>query len=209
MSGWTRFDGRAVALDAANIDTDQLIPARFMSQPRAAGYGGFLLHDLRQDDPAHPLNLHQPDVLITRRNFGSGSSREAAVYALVDFGIRAVFASSFGDIFAANAVNNGLLPARLDADTIATLIDGLNGKSGPATVDLAARSATLGGMRVTFDLDDTWARKLINGWDDIDLTLTHGDAIAGFRHDYLGARDWTVPPDQKGGRTATTKGEPI
>ncbi len=114
MTGWTKIEGRAVALAQANVDTDQLIPARFMSAPRSAGYGAFLLHDARQDQADHVLNRHtRADVLITRRNFGSGSSREAAVYALVDFGIKAVFAPSFGDIFQSNAVNNGLLPARL------------------------------------------------------------------------------------------------
>ncbi|MGR3707163.1 3-isopropylmalate dehydratase small subunit, partial [Sulfitobacter sp.] len=123
MSGWTQINGRAVALPQANIDTDQLIPARFMSAPRADGYGGFLLHDIRQDDADHILNrCTNIDIVVTRRNFGSGSSREAAVYALVDFGIKAVFAPSFGDIFRSNAVNNGLLPAQLPEDDIEALI---------------------------------------------------------------------------------------
>ncbi len=116
MAGWTTHQGAGVVLPLANIDTDQLIPARFMSVPRAEGYGGFLLHDLRYDKDGSPradvpLNaVPEASVLVARRNFGSGSSREAAVYALVDAGIRAVIAPSFGDIFASNAVNNGLLP---------------------------------------------------------------------------------------------------
>ena len=103
MSGWSKHIGSAVALDLENIDTDQLIPARFMSTPRSEGYAPFLLHDLRHEAdgqlvPDFPLNRF-PDasVLVARRNFGSGSSREAAVYALVDFGFRAVIAPSFGD----------------------------------------------------------------------------------------------------------------
>ena len=112
MAGWSTHTGTAVYLPRDNVDTDQLIPARFMSTPRSEGYGKFLLHDLRRDDrgdldPDFPLNSH-PDasVLIAGANFGSGSSREAAVYALVDAGFRAVIAPSFGDIFASNAVNN-------------------------------------------------------------------------------------------------------
>ncbi len=121
MSGWTKHSGTAVALDLESVDTDQLIPARFMSTPRSEGYGRFLLHDIRNDADGAPIadfplkRIPGASVLVTRRNFGSGSSREAAVYALVDFGIRVVIAPSFGDIFAANAVNNGLLPAQISA----------------------------------------------------------------------------------------------
>ena len=114
--------GHACPLGIASIDTDQLIPARFMKRPRSEGYGGFLLHDLRRDEdgvekPDFPLNRapwSDAPILVARRNFGSGSSREAAVYALVDAGIRVVVAPTFGDIFAANAVQNGLLPAVID-----------------------------------------------------------------------------------------------
>ncbi len=114
-----QLDALACPLAQANVDTDQLIPARFMKEPRSVGYGQFLLHDLRHDEsgkPRHDFVLEHPQasqasILVARRNFGAGSSREAAVYALVDFGFRCVIAPSFGDIFASNAVNNGLLPA--------------------------------------------------------------------------------------------------
>ncbi|MEQ6250836.1 3-isopropylmalate dehydratase small subunit, partial [Sulfitobacter sp. HNIBRBA3233] len=182
MSGWTRIDGPAVALPQANIDTDQLIPARFMSQPRADGYEDFLLHDVRENNPDHPLNRNSGvRIIVARRNFGSGSSREAAVYTLVDSGIRAVFAPSFGDIFASNAVNNGLLPARLDEDTIEELIAALGEDSADARVDLEAGRAEIAGKEVAFELDEVWLQKLINGWDDIDLTAQHGDRIEEFR----------------------------
>ena len=194
MPGWTRLEGTAVALDQANIDTDQLIPARFMSTPRGEGYGSFLLHDIRQDQPDHVLNRHaSADVLITRRNFGSGSSREAAVYALVDFGIKAVFAPSFGDIFAGNAVNNGLLPARLSEDQIEALIDLIGGKDVTADVDLKTGTACIGGQSVSFDLDPVWQQKLVNGWDDIDMTAQHNDQIAKFRAARLAAHPWALP----------------
>lgn len=194
MSGWRRIEGQAVAVPQANVDTDQLIPARFMSQPRKDGYGGFLLHDIRQDDPDHVLNhVRDAKVLVARRNFGSGSSREAAVYALVDFGIRAVFAPSFGDIFSSNAVNNGLLPAQLADDQIDALIDVLGPGPGLARVDLEQGRAQIAGQDVSFDLDPVWRQKLLNGWDDIDLTAQHDAAIQNFREARRAAHPWAWP----------------
>jgi len=170
-----RFRGLAVGLAMENVDTDQLIPARFMSAPRSAGYGGFLLHDLRGPDfPLDAPAAHGARILIAGRNFGCGSSREAAVYALVDAGFRAVVAPSFGDIFAANAVNNGLLPARAETSDL------LPALPSEAEIDLAAQVIHTGGQRLTFGIDPVWKLKLLNGWDDIDLTSRHRDRIAEF-----------------------------
>lgn len=205
MTGWTRHTGTAVALDLESVDTDQLIPARFMSTPRAEGYGRFLLHDLRFDAegrpvPDFPLNrAPEASILVTRRNFGSGSSREAAVYALVDFGIRAVIAPSFGDIFAANAVNNGLLPAQADADAVAALIDRLAGTTAEATVDLGRGEIAVAGRRLPFTLDAVWREKLVNGWDDIDLTERHRPEIASFRARRATAAPWAFPAEEHAG----------
>ena len=194
MSGWTQINGWAVALPQANIDTDQLIPARFMSAPRADGYGGFLLHDIRQDDADHILNRYTNiDIVVTRRNFGSGSSREAAVYALVDFGIKAVFAPSFGDIFRSNAVNNGLLPAQLPEDDIEALIAVIGREDADATVDLSASTVQIAGQEFSFELDPVWRKKLVNGWDDIDLTTQHDDEIQAFRAARFAAHPWALP----------------
>lgn len=193
MSGWSQIKGRAMALDARNVDTDQLIPARFMSQPRDQGYGGFLLHDVRSDDAGHVLNRYAPQVLITRENFGSGSSREAAVYALVDFGIKAVFAPSFGDIFSSNAVNNGLLPARLTEAEIDALIDTLGGDDAAAFVDLEKGEAEIAGTKLRFSVDPVWQQKLINGWDDIDMTAQYAAQITEFRGKRLAAYPWAMP----------------
>ncbi len=199
MSGWTTHDGTAVALDRENVDTDQLIPARFMSTPRSEGYGRYLLHDLRFDAvgvPVADFPLNQvPDatVLVSRRNFGSGSSREAAVYALADFGIRTVIAPSFGDIFASNAVNNGLLPARVVEEDADMLIAALSEASAPAHVDLDANAIRVGEMTVIFTVDEIWRRKLINGWDDIDLTHQHSGAIATFRETRTRLHPWAIP----------------
>jgi 3-isopropylmalate/(R)-2-methylmalate dehydratase small subunit len=199
MAGWTRHDGLAVALPLESIDTDQLIPARFMSTPRDEGYGRFLLHDQRIDvnaDPVadHPLNRHKGiSVIVTRRNFGSGSSREAAVYALHDFGIRVVIAPSFGDIFAANAVNNGLLPAQVSEDEVETLIAALGDGTAPASVDLEVGYGRVGDHAFTFALEPIWRRKLMMGWDDIDLTRSHTAEIDAFRTNRKRSAPWIQP----------------
>lgn len=201
MAGWRTHDGMAVALPMANVDTDQLIPARFMSVPRADGYGDYLLHDVRCDAAGAPdagfvLNRH-PDasVLVAGPNFGTGSSREAAVYALVDAGFRAVFASGFGDIFASNAVNNGLLPARIDEVTYRRIVAALSDAPCAVAIDLDTRRATFGTTQAAFSLEDTWQTKLINGWDDIDLTQHYAARIAAFQTDYVQTSPWAVPKD--------------
>ena len=196
MAGWTRHEGRAVHLAQDNVDTDQIIPARFMSTPRSEGYADYLMHDLRRDDDGalredFALNATpEASILLAGRNFGSGSSREAAVYALVDAGFRVVIAESFGDIFAANAVNNGLLPAVLPEKDIARLA-----AAPDLAVDLDSLEVTTGAESIGFDLDARWREKLMQGWDDIDLTLQHREAIAAFRADRRqipGA--WPRPP---------------
>ncbi|MFD2184871.1 3-isopropylmalate dehydratase small subunit [Rhodoplanes azumiensis] len=195
-------DAVACPLPLANVDTDQLIPARFMKQPRAAGYGGFLLHDLRfeVDGSSRGLSLDDPafagaGVLVARRNFGSGSSREAAVYALVDFGFRCVIAPSFGDIFASNAVNNGLLPARVDAAAAERLLDHATAGRRVA-VDLETRTIRVDGETMPFAIDEVWRTKLLNGWDDIDLTLSHTAAIRAFSAERAVLFPWSLPRRQ-------------
>ncbi|MEM5585466.1 3-isopropylmalate dehydratase small subunit [Roseibium sp. AS2] len=199
MAGWSEHAGQAVALPLQNVDTDQLIPARFMTHSRSDGYGRFLLHDLRRDAGGDelaefPLNRH-PDasVVVAGHNFGCGSSREAAVYALVDAGIRAVIAPSFGEIFAGNAVNNGLLPAQVSEDDAAALIDRLKEASGPLRIQLETGRISLGGLDLVFSLEPSWRTKLINGWDDIDLTLHHLPEIARHRANQMHDNSWVRP----------------
>lgn len=205
MTGWNKHQGQAIVIDIENVDTDQLIPARFMSTPRAEGYGGFLLHDLRfgadgTADPRFPINRH-PDIsiLVGRRNFGSGSSREAAVYALVDFGIKVVIAPSFGDIFAANAVNNGLLPAQI-SEVAARELTAMFGDD-PVTlgVDIKDRTIAVGDTIIPFTLSDAWQQKLINGWDDIDLTEQHRPAISAYRARRAETAPWVFPARETAG----------
>ncbi|MEM7523006.1 MAG: 3-isopropylmalate dehydratase small subunit [Pseudomonadota bacterium] len=198
MTGWTRHQGRAVALPAENIDTDQLIAARFMSAPREDGYGDKLLYDARHDEAGapidHPLNRWPgASVLIAGRNFGCGSSREAAVYALFDHGFRAVLAPGFGDIFAANAANNGLLAAEIGAREAATLINALRECDGPAEIDLAAQRFAVAGVTGGFAVDPVRRVKLMKGWDDIDLTADRGAEIAAFRAAYAARAPWATP----------------
>jgi len=202
MTPFTRHTGKAVALPEANIDTDQLIPARFMSRTRAEGYGPVLLHDQRHDAEGrprsdHPLNRPEAagaSILVTARNLGTGSSREAAVYALADFGIRCLVAASFGDIFAANAVKNGLLPARIGTADNTRLLDHLTAH-GPAetSVDLERQEIAVGGMTIAFEIDPAWRQQLLNGWDDIDLTLQHAETIARWTTDDRERRPWAMP----------------
>lgn len=198
MPGWTVEQGRAAALPIENIDTDQLIPARFMSTPRSKGYGGFLLHDLRFDDhgapvPSFPLNRPEAEgasILVTRRNFGGGSSREAAVYALVDAGFRVVIAPSFGDIFSSNAINNGVLPARLGTEAVETLLAACPCE---IRVDLEALTVSAPDDTFAFELDPVWRQKLINGWDDIDMTRAEAETIAAFSESHRTESPWVWP----------------
>jgi 3-isopropylmalate/(R)-2-methylmalate dehydratase small subunit len=201
MEKFVTLTAPACPLGLANVDTDQLIPARFMSRPRSAGYGGFLLHDLRfdEDGSSRGFLLEMPryqgaQILVNRRNFGTGSSREAAVYALWDFGIRCVIAPSFGDIFASNAVKNGLLPATVTPENAEALIAALEAMEMPAaTVDLQSMKIACGGFACGFSLDPVRRLQLLNGWDDLDLTRRHTDEIAGFRAARLAASPWVMP----------------
>lgn len=199
MSGWSEHTGTAVSLRINNIDTDQLIPARFMSQPRADGYGDFLLHDVRRDsngeiDPEFVLQKQkEATVLIAGRNFGIGSSREAAVYALLDAGFCAVIASGFGDIFAANAINNGLLPAHVESNELDELQLQVGSDALACTINLLDSTVVIGDNTIRFTLDESWRKKLTSGWDDIDLTLTESRRIENFRLRYFENAPWSLP----------------
>lgn len=201
MKPFTTLTATACPLGLANIDTDQLIPARFMKRSRDEGYGSALLHDLRfaANGAAKPdFLLNQShwsasQILIAGRNFGGGSSREAAVYALVDYGIRCVIAPGFGDIFSSNAVNNGLLPARLaqaDCDTICQFLQEI---SPIITVNLESQTISAADTVFKFEIDPVWRLKLLNGWDDIALTASHSDEITAFSKKYSILYPWKQP----------------
>ncbi len=201
MEPFKKLETPAIALPLANVDTDQLIPARFINRSRAEGYGSCLLHDMRRDASGAPLAnpLDDPSragaaLLIARRNFGCGSSREGAVYALVDFAIRCVVAPSFGDIFASNAVKNGLLPARVtEADVEALLVSHAVVSGSPLIVDLVAQTISAGNWVAPFAIDPVWKTQLLNGWDETDLTLAEQPRIDSFRANDAKVRPWATP----------------
>ena len=200
MTPFTQLQTIGSPLPVANIDTDQLIPARFMSRSRKDGYGDYLLHAQRFAEDGtpragFPLNDQRfagAQVLVALRNFGSGSSREAAVYALADYGFRCVIAPSFGDIFAANAVNNGVLPARVSDADARMLID-LLAEHPSIQIDLETQRITVGNHVVDFTIDPVWRMKLLNGWDDLDLTASYAADIAAFQARDAKARPWVAP----------------
>jgi len=194
-----RIVGQACPLGLANVDTDQLIPARFMKRPRSEGYGSFLMHDLRRDEagaerpdfPLHREPWRSAPILVARRNFGSGSSREAAVYALADHGFDVVIAPTFGDIFASNAVKNGVLPAVLGEEAVEDLLAALAGTPDlGVAVDLEAQTVSWGNRCVAFAIDPVWREQLLNGWDDIDVTRSFAGEILRYRTAAEHERPW-------------------
>ena len=187
MEPFTRLTAVAAPLDLAQLDTDRIIPARFLRRPRSVGYGQFLFHDLRRGadgavDPGFVLErvpYRAAQVLVAAENFGCGSSREGAVWALMGAGFRAVIAPSFGDIFAANALQNGLLPVVLPAPAVAALRAALAAAPGAElTVDLLAQTVTApDGAGHRFEIDAFAKAALLSGQDAIALTLEHAAAI--------------------------------
>ena len=190
MDKFTRLTATACPLNISNIDTDQLLPARFLKVSRSAGLGKLLLHDLRLDAdgnerPEFPLNRsawRKAGIVVGGPNFGGGSSREAAVYALYDYGIRCVIAPSFGDIFAQNSIKNGLLPAIASPTDIAELAAILERHPDlEVTVDLETQGITCGNYAFKFSIPASWRDQLLNGWDEIDLTRSYKQQIDEFR----------------------------
>jgi 3-isopropylmalate/(R)-2-methylmalate dehydratase small subunit len=177
--------GRAVPLDRADVDTDQIIPASWLKRIERTGFGEGLFSAWRAD-PGFVLNraeYHGARVLVAGPNFGSGSSREHAAWALQDYGFAAVISPRFADIFRGNSLKIGLLPVELPAEIVDRLMASVT--ADPAievTVDLESRtvSAPAAGVEVGFEIDDFTRYRLMNGLDDIGLTLQHGDDIAAF-----------------------------
>lgn len=190
MRKFEQLRGVAVALPLANVDTDMIIPARFMKALTREGLGRHLFEELRRAPDGSEraeFVLNGPagraaQILIADRNFGCGSSREHAVWALADFGIRCVIAPSFGDIFAGNARKNGLLLIRLPEEVCARVAREVElAQHAPVEIDLAAQEIRLAsGEAVTFEIDAGDRRVLLEGLDDIGRTLRHEPAIASF-----------------------------
>ena len=185
MEPFTTHTGRAVPLRRTNVDTDQIIPAEYLKRVSRAGFGEGLFAAWRED-PSFVLNQPQyagATILVAGTDFGTGSSREHAVWALTDYGFRAVIAPRFGDIFRTNATKAGLLPVILPEATVTALQDAVEADPATAiTVDLDARRvlAEAVGVAAPFEIDDYTRWRLLEGLDDIGLTLRHVDMIAAF-----------------------------
>jgi 3-isopropylmalate/(R)-2-methylmalate dehydratase small subunit len=166
------IEGKVSVLDRGDVDTDQIIPKQFLKRVERTGFGEFLFHDWRRSGE---IRLEPSPILLAGRNFGSGSSREHAVWALQDFGFDAVVAPSFADIFYANCTKNGLLPVILDEDRCRALAE-----AGAARIDLDDQTVTFADGVAEFAIDPDIKHRLLNGLDDIALTLQREDAIAAY-----------------------------
>ena len=202
MEKFVRLTAKACPLMIPNLNTDQILPARYLKWPRSRGLGAVVFHDFRLDAEGRPradVPLNQDvyrdaKILLAGRNFGGGSSREAAVYALYDHGFRCVIAPSFGDIFAQNAVKNGLLTAVATEAEIAKLAAAIS--ADPAQiidVDLEQQTISSGTWNCTFMIDPISRNQLLNGWDDVDLTESYREQITAFRAKDKAARPWVTP----------------
>ncbi len=183
MEKFTVHTGRAVPLRRSNVDTDQIIPAEYLKRVSRSGFEDGLFSAWRKD-PAFVLNDSRYEgatILVAGPDFGTGSSREHAVWALQDYGFRVVISPRFADIFRGNALKGGLLPVQLSDDVVASLQDLVEADATvEVTVDLDARQVRAGDIAVDFDIDDYTRWRLMEGLDDIGLTLRHTDDIARF-----------------------------
>lgn len=201
MKSFTQLDGLVVPVDRANVDTDAIIPKQFLKSIKRTGFGDFLFDEWRYHDHGEPgmdcthrprrteFALNQPryqgaTILLGRENFGCGSSREHAVWALEEYGIRCLIAPSFADIFFSNSFKSGLLPIPLVAEIVARLFRAVEVTPGyRLRVDLAAQTVTTpSGDAFRFEVDPFRKECLLNGWDDIGLTLRHADEIRAYEN---------------------------
>ncbi|MBL9047933.1 MAG: 3-isopropylmalate dehydratase small subunit [Tabrizicola sp.] len=209
MEKFIRLDGLVVPLDRANVDTDAIIPKQFLKSIKRSGFGPNLFDEWRyldvgepgKDNSLRPLTpdfvLNQPryrgaQILLARQNFGCGSSREHAPWALLDFGLRAVIAESFADIFFNNCFKNGILPVVLPQEAVDHLMeDAKKGANARITVDLAEQTVTASdGKSFSFEVDAFKKHCLMNGLDDIGLTLEKASAIDSYEAKAATLRPW-------------------
>ncbi len=185
MKAVTVVVGSMAPLRRANVDTDQIMPKQFLKRIERTGYGQFLFHDWRKEDPDFVLNRPEyssAKILVTGPNFGSGSSREHAPWGLQDWGFEAIVAPSFADIFRNNCTKIGLLPVELSPKEVEWLMElAESDPSAEVTIDLDAQTVTYRDeFEARFEIDGFTKWRLLNGYDDIGLTLRHEDAISAF-----------------------------
>lgn len=190
MEPFVKLTGIVAPLDQTNVDTDAIIPKQFLKRIERSGFGQFLFYEMRFDDHGNPnpaFELNKPryqstSILLSRTNFGCGSSREHAPWALADYGFRAIIAPTFADIFYNNCLNNGMLPIRLPEEAVEQLFQKVAAQEGyQLTIDLTTKTVSDNeGLAFNFQLDDFSTTKLLNGYDDISLTLLNESAIAAY-----------------------------
>jgi 3-isopropylmalate/(R)-2-methylmalate dehydratase small subunit len=171
------ISGKISVLDRADVDTDQIMPKQFLKRIERTGYGEFLFYDWVRNGE---VSLEPNPILVAGRNFGSGSSREHAVWGIQQFGFQAVVAPSFSDIFYSNCTKNGLLPVRLPEDDVRALMG-----TGEAAIDLEAQTVSFSGRTVPFDIDADVKHRLLNGLDEIALTLEHAADIDAYERERM------------------------
>jgi 3-isopropylmalate/(R)-2-methylmalate dehydratase small subunit len=208
MEPFRTLRATAVPYPGVNVDTDQILPARFLPKSRALGFAQYLFHDLRFDDNGKEREhfiLNRPpyrhaQILVGEENFGCGSSRENAVWAVSDYGFRVVIAPSFGDIFRSNSLKNGVLPIVLDHGTVGSILTQLTEQQGATVeVDLAAQTVTdPNGTVHHFDIDEFSKHCLMNGLDELDYTLAQIDRIKDFERRHAAEQGWPAPEDSNG-----------
>ncbi len=200
MKPFTTLTAIAAPLDMANIDTDKIIPARYLRKPREPGYDPYLFYDLRFDAegrerPEFVLNqtvYRKAGILVAGANFGCGSSREGAVYAMLDHGIRSVIAPSFGDIHYANQLQNGMLPVILPEQVCSRLCEQLRATPGAEiTVDLQSQTVAAPDRAVhRFEIDPVYRERLLQGLDEVGLLLQYLPQIEAFEQRHYGEMPW-------------------
>jgi 3-isopropylmalate/(R)-2-methylmalate dehydratase small subunit len=185
----TIYKGKAAVLDRANVDTDQIIPKQFLKRIERTGFGEFLFYHWRFDDDGNEreeFELNRPQykgagILIAGENFGCGSSREHAPWSLQDYGFDIIIAPSFADIFQGNCFKNGMLPITLSKEQVAYLMEEAGQQDYEITVDLPAQTVSDNkGFAASFDIHPYWKEMLINGWDEIAITLQYDSYIDEF-----------------------------
>jgi 3-isopropylmalate/(R)-2-methylmalate dehydratase small subunit len=183
MQPFTAHTGRVLPLDRSDVDTDQIVPAEYLKRVERTGYGQFLFDEWRKD-PSFVLNdprFEGATILLAGPNFGTGSSREHAVWAIEDYGFRAVISPRFGDIFRNNCTKIGVLPVELPQESVRALMDAvLDDPSTQVTIDLDSRLVTAPAVQESFPIDDYTRWRLLEGLDDIGLTLRVGDEIDAY-----------------------------
>ena len=212
MTNINSIKGIVASIDRDNIDTDQIIPTEYLKSIKKFGFGEYLFdgwrfHDqgklgmsIDQRDLNHDFILNKEtyansSVLLTRDNFGCGSSREHAVWALRDFGIKAVIASSFWDIFYNNCFKNGVLPIVLNKDQIQDLFLQYENSGSDMAINLETKLIDTGDNQISFDVDDNLLERIIYGLDDVDITLKHKDLIKRFEEERMKEKPWIFAHD--------------